>query len=746
MNRLTRSSRVLFSILAFAVPTLTAYILYYQFTTPTLDLFLSSQNPNVVYQVVPGGLAESAGLRAGDVILTGNGIPFAAWRPKVVGETCLLEVERNGQRLAFNVTTVPVAQTTPLIQDLALGVVILTFWAVGALLLWRRYQRPEVRLLFLLTQTTAIALMWPLPQPRPWPVPDWIGWLSIACFSLVGPLLLHFYLTFPAPLGSPRQRAWGLGAAYGLAPIGIAGGLSSSDLGIRLNILYTACVVTIATGVLVYAYLRRATPDGRRRLRVIVLGNILAAFPPIFLYLLPSVTGSYYRISGPTMRLFLVFAPLSYLFATARHRLFGVDRLLNRALVYALLSLGVFCTYLVPFLFIYQSLQSDPLIELAVVTGLTLFVGLAFDQTRVQVERFVDRLFYGGWYDYPRVVETISDALARSIERDQLSVVLTRQLPKLMQLHEGQLSLEDEADRHSITVQPSHLQIPLTFQNQARGVWVVGGRRDGQDFTAADRRILKTVAREAEVALGNVLLVEMLRRQLDELRASRETLGQAQRQLLSSREAERGRLARELHDGPIQDLVGLNLQLGLLPTGNGPLPEEPLKSVRADVRKLLADLREVCAKLRPPMLDTMGLGAALRVLADDWATQSGIPVKLDLPPDTTLRSLPGEVAVNLYRLVQEALANVAHHATARQVALHASWDESRLRLTVQDDGRGFVVPDNLNAFAANGHFGLIGIQERATLIGASWSVESAPGAGTAVRVTWPGDANPALPK
>ena len=260
----------------------------------------------------------------------------------------------------------------------------------------------------------------------------------------------------------------------------------------------------------------------------------------------------------------------------------------------------------------------------------------------------------------------------------------------------------------------------------------MSGRRDGEEFTAPDRRILKTLADQAEVALNNVLLVETLRRQLGEIR-------EVQHRLLRSREEERARLARDLHDGPIQLLVGLNMQLGLLlaATGKETLSaSEELQAMRAEVRRLLAELRQVCAELRPPMLDTLGLGAALRALAEEWSEQSGVPITLDLPPDHTLRALPGEVTVNLYRVAQESLSNVARHAAARQVALSLVWEADRLTLTVRDDGRGFVLPEVLHDLTAQEHFGLMGMQERVALIGGRLMIESAPGQGTTVRVTY----------
>jgi signal transduction histidine kinase len=236
--------------------------------------------------------------------------------------------------------------------------------------------------------------------------------------------------------------------------------------------------------------------------------------------------------------------------------------------------------------------------------------------------------------------------------------------------------------------------------------------------------------------------VEALRGQLDDITTSRKTLSRLQHQLLRMREQERGRLARELHDGPIQTLVSLNIQLGLLvgrpEVGDAATPLAcVLNGMRAEVRALLNDLRQVCADLRPPMLDTLGLGAALRALAEEWSAQHETPIQLDLAPDAALRDLPGEAAVNLYRVAQEALTNVARHASARHVTLSLQWayPSDELCLAVEDDGHGFA-PAALNRPTEHGHFGLAAMQERVTLIGGRWQLESAPSQGTKVCVRW----------
>ena len=719
----------LFTLLALGVPMLIGYVVHFQWSTPALDFSFDGRT-GLVYTVPQNSFANWAGLWPGDVIVAVDGIPFAGWLDPPLGVSTM-EIRRDGQLLTLEMPILPMAKLNwPSLSSAV--VVALIFWGTGVLLLWRQFGRTDVQLLFLLAQIFAAAALLLLSQPGRWLTPRWTMSLCIACFHIAAPLLVHHLTTFPVTLGSPRQRRWGLGLLYGLALVGAIGTLSLHMMWMLLSVLYTTAEIVAAVGILVYVYARRANPDNRRRLRLIVFGNVMAAGFPTLLYLLPTIVGSTYRLPGWAMGLFLIFAPLSYLYATLRHNLFGIDRLLNRALVYALLSLGILLLYLGPFLLIYRLAPDDWLAQMMIAAGLTLLVGLAFDWSRTRVQRWVDRFFYGGWYDYPGVVETVSAALARALNRAQLNAVLTGDVPEMMQLRPGHLWIGGPDDTLPPEAPESHLRFTFSLEGRRRAAWTVEPRRDGEDFTAADRRILKTLADQAEIALNNVLLVEMLRRQLDEIR-------ETQRQLFRSREEERARLARDLHDGPIQLLVGLNMQLGLLLApveGETAALDEELQAMRAEVRRLLADLRQVCTVLRPPMLDTLGLGAALRALAEEWSAQNDAVLRLELPADVTLRPLPGEVAVNFYRIAQEALGNVARHAAAQHVTLSLAWEADRLTLTVRDDGRGFVLPETFHTLAAQNHFGLAGMQERAELIGGRLTVESSPGQGTTVQMTY----------
>ena len=792
--------RVWVVLLVAAVPLVIFESVLMAWHVPVPEFQVMGNDPARVFRVIAGSGAEAAGVQAGDRILQVNGEPFGADNlPQVirhwtVGERLAMLVQHaDGTTAQLSVPLVPVAAAD---RDMIERdtVAALLFWAASLLLLRQRFQSHDVRVLFLLAQAMALVLLFPPLQYFIWyhAHPLWANVTGVGALMSTA-LLLHFHCSFPVSLGSPRQRRRFLGAAYGLTLI-VAGVWIAFDAGRLpwivglLLVGYLVLAVVAAMAVLLYSYRRRATPDGRRRLRVILFGNLVAGAFMAFLYLLPLITLGYPLISDLTMLLALALAPAAYVYATVRHNLFDLDRLLNRALVYVIIAVGIFALYLGPLLLLDRLLPYDWARHAFVLAGITLVLALAFEGTRRRVQQLVDRFFYGGWYDYPKVVELVSAALARSLDWDALTDVLARQVPQLMQLGGAELRRGAEVQRGGklpvgggerpaggggAAFQPK-LQFPLGGEGEQRAVWLVGPRRDGDELSGTDQRILKTLARQASIAASNVRLVQTLRRQLDEILASRRALTRLEHQLLRMREAERERLARDLHDGPIQALVGLKMQLDLLaaPPGimatkdvagatkdvagatrdvagathdvagvthdvagaTGPAPAATLRGMQDEVRTLLVDLRQVCADLRPPMLDTLGLGAALRALARDWSAQHETAVQLGLADDASLQALPGEVAVNLYRVAQESLANVARHAQALTVSLRLEWIDAAqcLRLTICDDGQGFEPSTSTSP----GHFGLAAMRERAALIGGQWRLQSAPGQGTTITVHW----------
>ena len=409
--------------LILVVPILVGYDIYLQWHSPTMDFYLDHPGSSIVHSVARGGQAEAAGLQPGDVILTVDDIPFALWHAPRIGQTHMVKIERQDGQLSLAVSAVRLLQLN--YSALASAViVVLAFWGIGTLLLLRRFRHQEIRLLFLLAQAIAIALLFPLSFQEPWIFPHWLLAFSVAGFNLTAPLFLHYVITSPVKLGRVAWRSLGLMPVYFLAPVIFSIWLFNSQLGMWLSILFFSLIVTVALVFMIYVYQYRAAPDDRRRMRVITFGILLAGIPPVLFYVLPTAFHSPYVLPKRLAGLFLMMAPVSYLYATMRYSLFGIDRLINRTLVYAFLSLGIFIIYLGPYLFLYRYFPDDLFIQLAFIFGLTLWVGWTFDWMRTRAQRLVEQLFYGGWYDYPAVVEMISAALARSSTREQIFDVL----------------------------------------------------------------------------------------------------------------------------------------------------------------------------------------------------------------------------------------------------------------------------------------------------------------------------------
>jgi signal transduction histidine kinase len=221
------------------------------------------------------------------------------------------------------------------------------------------------------------------------------------------------------------------------------------------------------------------------------------------------------------------------------------------------------------------------------------------------------------------------------------------------------------------------------------------------------------------------------------------SLNRAQRNLrdylglvTSAHEEDRGRLARDLHDDTIQSLVALTRKAQLTRMALDGRPEaDELGEMEEMTAQIIDDLRRLAQGLRPAYLEELGLTPALRMLAKDTGSTLDIPVSFTV--NGTERRLAQDVELALYRIAQEALNNIIRHsqATTSNITLH--FDLEALELIISDDGCGFEVPAGPADLSSQGHFGILGLHERAEWIGALLDIESNPDQGTNVKVTLP---------
>jgi signal transduction histidine kinase len=271
---------------------------------------------------------------------------------------------------------------------------------------------------------------------------------------------------------------------------------------------------------------------------------------------------------------------------------------------------------------------------------------------------------------------------------------------------------------------------PLEVRGELAGVLVAAGGRRPLDDDA--RRLLATFSSQAAIAVANARAFAAERERLaisaevEAARARERVAAEGLKRVVEAQEAERARIARELHDEAGQVLTGLALHLRALEDHVADAEGRTrLAELRRSLNDAAAGLRDLATELRPPGLRAGGLAAALDAQV---ARLREVDIEVEivlgaLPPD-----VPEEVEVTIFRVVQEALTNVARHSGARHASVVATAHGRRLRVVVEDDGRGF------DPSAPTGRLGLAGVRERVELLGGELRIESSVDAGTAVVV------------
>ncbi len=262
---------------------------------------------------------------------------------------------------------------------------------------------------------------------------------------------------------------------------------------------------------------------------------------------------------------------------------------------------------------------------------------------------------------------------------------------------------------------------PLLYHDRLLGVVGLDNEGSGRSFTEQDREVLSLFASQAAIAIENARLFE-------QVRSGRERLHALSRRLVEAQEAERRQVARELHDQIGQVLTGLTISLEM----STRLPPDQARDSLGEAQKLASDLMarvtDLSLDLRPAMLDDLGLLPALLWHIERYISQTRVAVDFK-HSGLKGRRFGGDVETAVYRIVQEALTNVARHAGVGEVTVRLWAKEQMLHVHIEDQGVGF---DSQAVLSASGTSGLSGIRERASLVRGHATIESVPGVGTRV--------------
>jgi len=567
--------------------------------------------------------------------------------------------------------------------------------------------------------------------------------LRVAVWLCV-PVYLHLHWLFPRPLGKlPSSLIW---TGYGVA----AGFAIAQALGLLPSRLYILAFLLAVGGSLILLLFH----IGRQR-------SIRRDFRPLFIVLLLSIVPAVAWPILTSMRLVpdwygsvgilsLSLIPLAYFYAAFRRRLGNMELRVNRffTIYMFVILLGIFGLLLLAFLD-----QGPDFPGKTVTAGFTsiLITSAAFSWVYPPFETFMDRRVFGVSFTPKRLLETFSSEITTSISLPDLIHVLQEEvLPSLLirqfvffHYDQGSLNivsrmglgaepLPEEKDvpdllarsglfRSAVladTDQPLawiRLALPLRLSDQVIGFWLLG-RRDPDDFYSQQEVLtLTSLANLTAIALSNILQTERLT-----------SMYQAN---ISRYEQERVSWARDLHDIILNELAALPIR------SDAPSFSQTFQEAYERVSE---QLREIVNDLRPPML-VFGLKLALEAYAEKLGERNlGSPdILTDIQTDGDCRySLV--VESNLYRIVQEACENSLRYAHANRLSVTGRLTAMQIHLSVEDDGMGIDPQINLKLddLLIHKHFGLAGMRERASVIGAELKIISNPNEGTQIHITW----------
>lgn len=270
---------------------------------------------------------------------------------------------------------------------------------------------------------------------------------------------------------------------------------------------------------------------------------------------------------------------------------------------------------------------------------------------------------------------------------------------------------------------------PLDVESRREGMLVVGYRNEHQ-FSGRELRLLASLAEKSSIAIANAKLYESLKQREQEL----ETLTGAR---VQAQEDERRRIAREIHDGLGQMLTAIKFNLEILgDTFNSADGEyKRIEDMKDLLDRVMKEAREISYNLMPSVLDDFGLSPALQLLCEQISKRTGIKV-IFRSQDVSSRLEP-KFEVGLYRVAQEALNNITKHAEASEVNVQIVRHTGGIRLTIEDNGKGFKVERRVLKMGQTGGMGLVGMRERAISFNGTFTIDSFPQKGTIVNVEIP---------
>ena len=607
---------------------------------------------------------------------------------------------------------------------------VLFFTALAVLMLKRLYPQPRAflySLMLIVMPVTAITSFDIVAEAFPF--------LSIAIQLLAASgmfLLISFLLLFPRSRFQPRWTL--ILPLIGVFVMLTALFYPALNEWLPLNQPILVALLLIIT-MIVYRYRRLFDDTERRQTKWVVLGMI------IFILGVPIWTYTY-EIAAPTAgqarlltlllgwtacNVVILALPSAIFIAIVRDNLLDIDLIIRRTLVYALLTAILTGVYYGAVLFMRTMLNTttgrqEPLAIFAA----TLLVAALFQPLRQRLQRGVNRFFFGERDEPYAVLSRLGQRLQESGVPGETLPTITGMICQTLKLPHAAIIVQAPNGARSTVAASGQaswpsLEWPLRYQGQIVGWLAVAPRSPDEPFADQERRLLEDIASHAGAAAYTMQLTAALQR-------SRE-------QLILTREEERRRIRRDLHDemGPTlaSQTFALDAILEMLETDTAEAARL-LRRLKAQNQSMVAEIRRLVYELRPPALDELGLAAALQMQASQMNGHTALQITVSAQPDP-LPPLPAAVEVAAYRIALEAMTNVVRHAKAQRCDVLLQLREqnhSLLDITVRDDGIG------PSQGAATG-VGLRSMRERAEELGGDCTLENREAGGARLHAMLP---------
>lgn len=616
------------------------------------------------------------------------------------------------------------------------------YFSLSILIMRRRSDRLMAVLFAILLAVGGAAGRWilpnwlPLPAAYPWArVPVLLLDFLLGC----GVILLY---TFPDGRFVPRWTRWLALLAVLLSFIGTF--LPDSPINpYRLEGLAGALPspLLILTGLsaLVYRYKRQADATQKQQIKWVVAGIILLGlfyFAHFLVYQTPLGQGwlqtprdqlLFQLALEPGWYVAQALSAISIGISVFRYRLWDIDLVINRVLVYGSLTVLTMAAYLgvvAALGSLFRGIAEPAAFFLA--TGV---IAILFEPLHRRIQRLVNRLMYGERDEPYAVLTRLADRLGHIAAPGEMLPAFAATVSQALKIPYVAISINDHGEDHLVArtgkPQEEYLEFPLVYQAEEIGALKVGRRARGEEFSASDRRLLENIARQAGAAAQSIRLNTALVR--------------SRAEIVTAREEERRRLRRDLHDGLGPILASQTLKMAAvrqLVRQNPERAESMVDDVIQQNENTVSEVRRLVYGLRPPVLDELGLVEAVRDLI--LRSRSGSELITVEGPEQGLPDLPAAVEVNAYRIALEGITNAVRHAQAQQCIIRFSVEqqqnnrETRSALMVQILDNGVGMPEQYRAGV-----GIRSMRERAEELGGQLSIAPASPHGTRVTAWLP---------